>query len=51
MVRLGEQKCGPSNDRDLLLVCPVPRGADEAIVFTNKQQYGNFGGVASFKLQ
>lgn len=46
-----EQHCGPRNDLDLLLVCPVPRGAEEANVFTNKQQYGSFDSVASFKLE
>ncbi|MFZ5442638.1 MAG: transglutaminase domain-containing protein [Myxococcota bacterium] len=51
MVSIGAEKCGPSNAAELQLDCRVPRGADEAVVFTNRQQYGSFDGVASFKLQ
>lgn len=51
MVMIGAQRCGPSNERQLRLDCVVPRGADEAVVFSNKEEFGSFDGVASFKLR
>jgi hypothetical protein len=51
MVMVGAQRCGPSNERQLRLDCVVPRGADEAMVFSNKEEFGSFDGVASFKLR
>lgn len=51
MVVIGGKDCGPSDAAAMALTCTVPRGAGEALVLTNHQQYGRYEGVASFKLQ
>jgi hypothetical protein len=50
MLTLGGKECGKSNDARVTLSCPVS-SEREAVVFTNKEEYGRFGQLISFKLR
>ncbi len=43
--------CGPSDEAELSLSCPVASGSKEAIVFVNAERDGAYDSVASFKLE
>ena len=44
-------KCGPSDEAQLALSCPVTRGSKEAVVFVNDERDGVYDSVASFKVE
>ncbi len=51
MLHIGEVVCGPVNDEDVALDCPVPPGAKKAVLFSNHAQEGDYDDVASFTLR
>jgi transglutaminase/protease-like cytokinesis protein 3 len=44
-------KCGPSDELELALSCPVTRSSTEAIVFVNGERDGTYASIANFKLE
>lgn len=44
-------KCGPSDEAELALSCPLTSGSTEAIVFVNGERDGTYVSIANFKLE
>lgn len=51
MLHIGDQVCGPVNDVNISLDCPVPNGANKAVLFSNHERDGNYDDVAIFTLR
>ncbi len=46
-----QTKCGPVDDAELALSCPLTSGSQEAVVFVNDELEGTYDSIANFKLQ
>lgn len=51
LLHIGEQVCGPVNDANVALDCPVPSGAKTAVLFSNEERDGSYRDVAVFTLR
>jgi hypothetical protein len=46
-----QTRCGPSDETELALSCPLSGRSTEAVVYVNDEREGTYASIANFKLE